>query len=303
MGGVAVKGKPLDSTGACLHAPGVRRQLTPCAFRFASFNCFVMGLLKSFSPDEIHRYHRVVSHSVDVRSHFEMLVWLQGDMQQYLPHDIMLTAWGDFQGGQIQHNVLSKLAGVRSQHANAHVITPLLLGLFARWAEFGHKPFSLNAADGFCVEKDCEHSELCAALKTMRSVVVHGIRDERGSHDCLYAAFSTKESIAESERSAMALVLPYVDAALRQVAHLPHQTQAAEDTPDEIILQRDFGLSEREAEVLHWVAAGKTNSEIGSILDISSFTVKNHMQRVFKKLDVLNRAQAVSRLKALRFDA
>ena len=57
-----------------------------------------MGLLKTFSPDEIHRYHRVLCHSVDVRSHYEMLVWLQGDMQQYLPHDIMLTAWGDFQG-------------------------------------------------------------------------------------------------------------------------------------------------------------------------------------------------------------
>ena len=78
---------------------------------------------------------------------------------------------------------------------------------------------------------------------------------------------------------------------------------AVDDTPDEILLQYDFGLSEREAEVLRWVAAGKTNAEIGSILNISSFTVKNHMQRVFKKLNVLNRAQAVSRLKALRLDA
>lgn len=262
-----------------------------------------MALLKAFSTDEIHRYHRVVSHSVDVRSHFEMLLWLQGDMQRYLPHDIMLTAWGDFQGGQIQHNVLSKLAGVRSQHANAQIVTPLLLNLFARWVEFGRKPFSLNAADGFCLDEECEPSDLCIALKSMRSVVVHGIRDERGSHDCLYAAFSAQESFAENERNAMALVLPYVDAALRQVAHLPHQTQAAADIPDEILLQYDFGLSEREAEVLRWVAAGKTNAEIGSILDISSFTVKNHMQRVFKKLDVLNRAQAVSRLKALRLDA
>lgn len=262
-----------------------------------------MGLLKTFSPDEIHRYHRVLCHSVDVRSHYEMLVWLQGDMQQYLPHDIMLTAWGDFQGGQIQHNVLSKIAGVRSQHANAQAITPLLLNFFARWVESGHRPFSLNTVGGFCVDDDCDHSELCAALKTMRTVVVHGIKDERGSHDCLYAAFSAKESFTESERTAMALVLPYVDTALRQVAHLPHQTSTIDEKTEELILQRDFGLSEREAEVLHWVAAGKTNSEIGSILDISSFTVKNHMQRVFKKLDVLNRAQAVSRLKALRLDA
>ena len=41
---------------------------------------------------------------------------------------------------------------------------------------------------------------------------------------------------------------------------------------------------------------GKTNAEIGSILCISSFTVKNHLQNIFKKLDVYNRVQAVSKI-------
>jgi DNA-binding CsgD family transcriptional regulator len=48
---------------------------------------------------------------------------------------------------------------------------------------------------------------------------------------------------------------------------------------------------------MKWVAMGKTNGEIGSILNVSSFTIKNHMQRIFKKLDVFNRAQAVSTFK------
>ena len=58
-------------------------------------------------------------------------------------------------------------------------------------------------------------------------------------------------------------------------------------------------LTEREREVMHWVAGGKTNPEIASILEISAFTVKNHMQRVFKKLEVTNRAQAVSKIMPL----
>jgi DNA-binding CsgD family transcriptional regulator len=41
---------------------------------------------------------------------------------------------------------------------------------------------------------------------------------------------------------------------------------------------------------------GKTNSEIAMILHLSTFTVKNHMRRIYKKLDVLNRAQAVGSL-------
>jgi DNA-binding CsgD family transcriptional regulator len=46
--------------------------------------------------------------------------------------------------------------------------------------------------------------------------------------------------------------------------------------------------------IMQWVRAGKTNAEIGMILDISAFTVKNHLQRIFKKLNVFNRAQAVA---------
>ena len=50
---------------------------------------------------------------------------------------------------------------------------------------------------------------------------------------------------------------------------------------------------------MHWVAAGKTNPEIGAILDLSEFTIKNHLKRIFVKLDVINRAQAVGRFQTL----
>ena len=136
--------------------------------------------------------------------------------------------------------------------------------------------------------------------------MVHGIVDERGSHDCIYVAFSSKDKFRSAERNTMALVLPYIDTALRQVTHLPHQssvqpgTQVA-STPASV--QAEFNLSQREAEILHWVSQGKTNVEIALILHISSFTVKNHMQRVFQKLNVTNRAQAVSKLMPLASNA
>lgn len=61
-------------------------------------------------------------------------------------------------------------------------------------------------------------------------------------------------------------------------------------------------LSERETEIMHWVGHGKTNLEIGMILGISQFTVKNHLQRIFRKIDVRNRAQAITRILALSQD-
>jgi ATP/maltotriose-dependent transcriptional regulator MalT len=48
------------------------------------------------------------------------------------------------------------------------------------------------------------------------------------------------------------------------------------------------------------VTKGKGNYEIGVILELSTLTVKNHMQRIYKKLNVRNRAQAVSRCHALQ---
>lgn len=52
-------------------------------------------------------------------------------------------------------------------------------------------------------------------------------------------------------------------------------------------------LSEREEEVLEWVAAGKTNAEIAIILGISPHTVKHHVARILEKLNVENRRGAM----------
>ena len=57
-------------------------------------------------------------------------------------------------------------------------------------------------------------------------------------------------------------------------------------------------LSGRERDCLLWTAAGKTSSEIGTILDISDHTVNHYLTSAGKKLDAVNRVQAVA--KAIR---
>lgn len=56
-----------------------------------------------------------------------------------------------------------------------------------------------------------------------------------------------------------------------------------------------LGLTPRVAEVLLWVAQGKTNSDIATILGISESTVKKHMLEVFDKLGVETRSAATLR--------
>ena len=53
-------------------------------------------------------------------------------------------------------------------------------------------------------------------------------------------------------------------------------------------------LTPREAEVLNWIATGKTNHEIARLLVISPFTVRQHVENIFEKLGVRTRAAAVA---------
>ena len=60
-------------------------------------------------------------------------------------------------------------------------------------------------------------------------------------------------------------------------------------------LQMEFGITAREAEVLLWVAQGKSNGDVAAILGMSEKTVKQHLGSVFAKLGLENRNAAAMR--------
>jgi ATP/maltotriose-dependent transcriptional regulator MalT len=62
----------------------------------------------------------------------------------------------------------------------------------------------------------------------------------------------------------------------------------------------ELGLTPRELEILELIASGLSNKEIADRVFVSENTVKTHSSRVFEKLDVRRRTQAVQQGKALR---
>jgi DNA-binding response OmpR family regulator len=69
---------------------------------------------------------------------------------------------------------------------------------------------------------------------------------------------------------------------------LTSQTQASDGER----LRQHFALTAREADVLLWIAKGKSNRDIGEILGLSSRTVNKHLEQIYVKLGVENRASA-----------
>ncbi len=63
---------------------------------------------------------------------------------------------------------------------------------------------------------------------------------------------------------------------------------------DRKLLKQKLTVTEREAEVLLWIARGKSNRDIAEILDLSPRTVNKHLEQIYAKLGVENRTSAAA---------
>ncbi len=85
------------------------------------------------------------------------------------------------------------------------------------------------------------------------------------------------------------------EAARAMLAHVTRAAEARQPTPSLI-----DPLTARELEILELLAEGLTNKEIGARLDISPFTVRNHTTRIYAKVGVNNRDDAIEAARSLR---
>jgi DNA-binding NarL/FixJ family response regulator len=78
--------------------------------------------------------------------------------------------------------------------------------------------------------------------------------------------------------------------ALQALRGAPEPSPAASVPPQ----RPQLGLSERQAEIMEFIAAGLSNGDIAARCYLSEKTVKNHINRIFAALGVRTRAEAIS---------
>ena len=105
--------------------------------------------------------------------------------------------------------------------------------------------------------------------------------------------YLAKDASAEEIREALQRVTrsqAAIDPAVQQ-----HLVDAIATDPSTAALpQLPAGLTQREAEVLALIAQGLSNTEIAGRLTVSETTVKSHINHLFAKTGVRDRAQAVT---------
>jgi transcriptional regulator EpsA len=238
---------------------------------------------------------RVLCESRLIARRTELVGWLQSDVRRVLPHQILIGAWGDFARWNLKCDVVSSMPGVRSLPLGRCPAEEFIRNSYRRWVRGGREPLLLDAAEAAPQQLPC-HCPLHLAIGQMRSLVVHGVSDKLSGCDSLYL-FLDSRSRAElyAQRGFVSLahlLVCQIDVAWRRVAavqldDLPAVQPAARTRP--------LAVSDREREILSRLARGSTNSDIAQALEISLFTVKNHLKRIFRKIGVTNRTQAAAR--------
>jgi len=143
----------------------------------------------------------------------------------------------------------------------------------------------------------CSSGSTLDEMSADRSVAV--VCDRKGGDSlCLVSVAKRGESLA-SDEAILKELAPYIQEAFTR---LPAENDAAESLPPTKFKSdtQKIWLTPREREILQWIAQGKGCWEAGSIVGISERTVKFHLQNVYRKLDVLNRTQAI--VKAMQYN-
>lgn len=251
------------------------------------------------AENDSERFMQIVQNATTVSSHYDLFLFLQSKIQYFIPHQIMIAAWGDFHSPTLKFDVVSALPGVRTDLLAECGIESMIKDYFKRYLAGERRPQVIKGAS---IDIDKHVSCGCAlhtAMKEMSSVRVFGVRNERDSQESLYICINPVrvKNCKRSEYFSFLVnsVASQIDVAFRKVAALKRPDCAL---AEEIMPMLD-SFSEREQQVLKWLAQGKSNAEIAEKLCISVFTVKNHTHRIYKKLAANNRTEAVGKFRQL----
>ena len=234
--------------------------------------------------------------SLRVYSRPQLFGWTQGLLQNLLRHELLLCAVREDRALSYQVDCFAS-PWIDSERVRAlfQQDVELVASLIKRWIEGEFHPVVCGVAGaGADVLAPGEFTTELHGIGA-DSVMVHGTYDSRGKPASLFVLAAVAADLGEERAFLLELVAPFLHLAWMrsQLARPLEDIQAAAHAPDL--------LTVREKEILRWIHLGKSNFEIGTILGISPLTVKNHVQKILRKLNVRNRTQAVGRALALRF--
>lgn len=225
--------------------------------------------------------------AVKVKTRACFFSWVQGVFQGIVAHEGLVCAMPHPGARGLRHDWLGSYPIAEEHFTELCRRDGVVRQLVTAWRRGGCVPLSVGAASSL----DPATEAMADTLRRMdlANAIVHGLAGLDEHPAGFFAFFKLPAALSARDARMLELTVPYLHSAWlcancdRTAQAGVHRTEAREI------------LTAREAQVLEWVERGKSNHEIADILSISRLTVKNHVQKILRKLEVQNRAQAVAR--------
>ena len=230
---------------------------------------------------------------VHARAHF--FSWTQGLLQSLIRHELLICTL-----------CLGKPPAFRADGFSMNTPDPAIFsdmflrdtsvapGLLKAWEERRFQPLTMDL-DGSPASGNLSNGPFGRELQRLGAtqLLSHGVHDADGRALSLFTFACRPGSVTARQVYFAQLLAPAMHSAWvrTQVTRTPGSADKA--TGGNV-------LTVRELAIIKWIYLGKSNFEIGAILKISPLTVKNHVQKILRKLNVVNRTQAIGKALELR---
>jgi transcriptional regulator EpsA len=228
---------------------------------------------------------------VHARAHF--FSWSQGLLQSLIRHELLICALCHGKPPVFRADGFSMTVSDPSAFSDLFVRdTAAAPALLRAWEERRYQPVIVEAGSG-----TLPAGAFTRELERLgaNQLLVHGLHDCDGKAISLFTFACRTGSVGPRQGYLAQLLAPALHAAwVRTQLQRRADGATAEKSAGQSI------LTVREQDILKWIYLGKSNFEIGAILKISPLTVKNHVQKILRKLNVVNRTQAIGKALELR---
>jgi transcriptional regulator EpsA len=243
---------------------------------------------------------RIVESAPQVRRRYQFFLWSQGDLQRWLPHKLLVCGAYDRNVRDLALDVFNSIPLSEGGMQALQNLRDTVLSLAIKsWRQHRMQPCSVDLR---------EVAQPDAALRALIAdgyeiLLVHGLsRPGRPDEiESLFVFGGPQQAYGHEAHQAIDMLLPCLHMTYQRV----HATEVQMSSPSQANgshAHMGFGASpkaqlitEREREILLWVRDGMSNQQISEKLGISALTVKNHIQKILRKLGAANRAQAVAK--------
>jgi len=228
---------------------------------------------------------------VHARAHF--FSWTQGLLQSLIRHELLICALGHGKPPSFRADGFSMTTPDPSTFSDLFLrdaaVAPTLL---KAWEERRYQPVIFDCSPSSPLGNGAFTREL--ERLGANQLLVHGVHDADGRALSMFVFACRPASVGPRQAYLAQLLAPSMHAAWVRT-QLQRRAEGGSERA-----QGGSVLTVRELDILKWIYLGKSNFEIGAILKISPLTVKNHVQKILRKLNVVNRTQAIGKSLELR---